>query len=138
MVGSICVLVHGLRCIMPVMFFFPYTFHSTSCLVWWFTARRDPFSCMYWWKMKTGWAGICPSGHQFWYSSRTAVALPFQNPFTNCILEYSSGEYIMFTFTTHCTLITGETSSLPATTHYTSVVIITWTHPHLNVSPAHN
>jgi hypothetical protein len=38
--------VHGLCCIMPVMFSFSSTFHCTSCLVWWFTARRDPFSCM--------------------------------------------------------------------------------------------
>jgi len=33
-VGNICVLVHGLCCIMPVMFSFPSTFHCTSCLVW--------------------------------------------------------------------------------------------------------
>ena len=85
-VGNICVIVHGLCCIMPIMFSFPSTFHCTSCLVWWFTARRDLFSCMFWWKMKTRWSGICPSGYQFWYSSTTAVALPFQNPITKCIL----------------------------------------------------
>jgi len=45
------------------------------------------------------------------FSFRLSV-LMFQNSFTNCILEYSSGEYIMFTFTSHCTLTTGQTGSL--------------------------
>jgi hypothetical protein len=84
--------------------------------------------------MKTCWSGICPSGCQFWYFS-TVVALPFQNPFTNCILEYSSGEYIMFTFASHCTFTTGQTGSLCAIAHNTIVVVITWTRPCLNVSP---
>ena len=51
-----------------------------------------------------------------------AVALPFQNPFTTCILEYSLAEYITFTVTFYYTLTTEQTGLLCAISCNTSVV----------------
>jgi hypothetical protein len=109
------------------------TFHCTSCSEWWFTARRDPFSYMYCEK----WRHIDPG------FVLKVIRLD--------ILQRQQWHYHFKTHSqsAYWSILQGNTSCLQLlhTVHFTGSlcavscntgVIITWTHPCLNVSPTRN
>jgi hypothetical protein len=85
------VLVCELHWTMSMMFSSSSTFHCTWRSARRFTLGKEPFFLIFWWtRVNTRLLGIRRWGYHSRYASTTAVVLTLQNPYTICVLAYSS------------------------------------------------